>query len=496
MPRNPSQILKHPVAGFRGKTGNQWKISLLVMTAPKEALALKVQAPGKSSKPIKITENGGRVLWRYDINITLKDGSQSLAYHFRGQDYSIEIPGKREPARMAYASCNGFSDPKLIKDIADPFSRWTDLWQKHQEKPFHYFLMGGDQIYSDSIWQEIPKLKEWVLLKEAKMTAEPWTESLRTDVANFYFNLYSERWSVEPVGTVLAQIPTIMMWDDHDIFDGWGSYPDDRHYCPVYQGIFKEADKAFRWFQLQVDDRTQLPESLNISTSYTQGFQIGDLAIAVLDLRSERRLTRVLSEETWKQVYNWVDGLTGCKHLLIMSSIPVVYPDFAALENLLGFIPGQDELEDDLKDHWCSRSHQAERLRMIHRLLSFSQDRTCRVTILSGDVHVAALGILESHRKEVGNSQVINQLIASGIIHPPPPAVALVAVKLLGKKVEEADRGIKAWMATFPGTDVTFIPCRNWMSISGDDKSRLWAEWHTEEKNLGDPYCKVIHSCG
>ena len=26
-----------------------------------------------------------------------------------------------------------------------------------------------------------------------------------------------------------------MTWDDHDIFDGWGSYPVQLQFCPVFQ---------------------------------------------------------------------------------------------------------------------------------------------------------------------------------------------------------------------------------------------------------------------
>ena len=31
-------------------------------------------------------------------------------------------------------------------------------------------------------------------------------------------------------------MPQVMMWDDHDIFDGWGSYPHALLTCSVFQG--------------------------------------------------------------------------------------------------------------------------------------------------------------------------------------------------------------------------------------------------------------------
>ena len=50
---------------------------------------------------------------------------------------------------------------------------------------------------------------------------------------------------------MLATIPSIMMWDDHDIFDGWGSYPEDLQTCDVYPEIYKAAVRHFRLFQLR-----------------------------------------------------------------------------------------------------------------------------------------------------------------------------------------------------------------------------------------------------
>lgn len=67
------------------------------------------------------------------------------------------------------------------------------------------------------------------------------------------------------------------------------------------------------------------------------------------------------------------------------SSLPVAYLDLNAAEVALNALPGQWELEDDLRDHWRSKPHRDERQRLIKRLLNFSAKGT-RVTIVSGDV--------------------------------------------------------------------------------------------------------------
>ena len=40
-----------------------------------------------------------------------------------------------------------------------------------------------------------------------------------------------------------------MTWDDHDIFDGWGSYPDTLQNCPVFQGCYQAALRFYLLFQ-------------------------------------------------------------------------------------------------------------------------------------------------------------------------------------------------------------------------------------------------------
>jgi hypothetical protein len=206
----------------------------------------------------------------------------------------------------------------------------------------------------------------------------------------------------------------------------------------------------------------------------------------------------VLSPQSWEAVYTWLEleEQQDSTHVLLLSSIPVVHPDFSTLENLLRILPGQQELEDDLKDHWHSHTHGQERLRMIHRLLDWSAKAKKRITLLSGDVHVAAIGVIESDRSDAPiNARTINQLTSSGIVHPAPPAIALFYLEHVGDRVEQVDRGITTRMITFPGTPRRFIGVRNYLSLEPDRPAtvdyRIWANWWIEGESV--PYTKVIH---
>ena len=160
-----------------------------------------------------------------------------------------------------------------------------------------------------------------------------------------------------------------------------------------------------------------------------------------------------------------------------------------------GIFPGQQELEDDLKDHWHSRTHKAERLRLVHRLLNFAEEKKTRVTLLSGDVHVGAVGVIESQRAGVKNNHanIINQLTSSGIVHPAPPALMSFALDFLSRDSEQVDRSITASLIEFPGTRRRFIMARNWLGLEPDgEDTRIWVNWYVEGED--DPYSKAIHS--
>lgn len=60
---------------------------------------------------------------------------------------------------------------------------------------------------------------------------------------------------------------------------------------------------------------------------------------------------------------------------------------------------GEPELLDDILDHWSSSRHTVEKGLLLHELRNLATERRIRVTILSGDVHLAAYGFVASTDK-------------------------------------------------------------------------------------------------
>ena len=492
-----------PVLNFRGCSGNAWRLSALVATDDGRAPKFQLTAGGA---PVSVQAKAigafkanrlDLALWRYDFLV--KQGAKPVTarYTLEGDAWDIAVPAAGAAPSLAYASCNGFSSLKLMKSTKVPNALWDDLAAKHAKAPFHLLLLGGDQLYSDSMWEELEALAAWAALPTAEGVKKAPAESLKKQIAEFFRALYPRRWSQPAVARALATIPTLMMWDDHDIMDGWGSYDKALNECPVYREIFASARECFARYQQQLAEGEAHPLALPAQKHFSVGCRIGPLAILALDMRSERAEAQVMGQESWKAVYDWLDGLDAAppKHLFVMSSIPVVYPDFSMLENALGIFPGRQELEDDLKDHWTSVPHREERLRMIHRLLDFSASSKCRVTLLSGDVHVGAVGVIESARYAGGGApQVITQLTSSGIVHPAPPGMVLFFLENVTGKSMSDDRDIRSEIVEIPGTRSHFIGARNWLALAPDTEDRYWANWHAEGER--HPYTKVIHPAG
>ncbi len=521
-------IVLGPILQFVGVEQNQWGVSMLVVTD--NATPPSLQSSGATAQAFaKLTTlNTGSTVWRGGLMVAMTPSAQRVRYSVDGTSKDFYIPATGESPRMAYASCNGFSSPGLMKNIKDKNAQWTRLVNLHtgrerildrQFGPYHLLLLGGDQVYTDSLWDDptCPTIVAWGELTRDLRRKAAWTNDMQAQVAAFFEKLYIARWSQPEVALALASFCSVMVWDDHDIFDGWGSYPIEDHDCPVYQGIFNIAQHYFALFQRHGGIDAPPPSTLPGQSAFNAGYRIGNLGLLALDMRSERcperqlggnlQSAQVIKQSTWDAIYQWMDGQQGMKHLVVMSSIPVVHPSFELLEKLLGVLPGQQTLEDDLRDHWTSPAHKAERLRLVHRLFDFSHSKSCRVTLVSGDVHVAAIGVLESSRGLVGtgtdhsvgtNAQVINQLTSSGVVHPAPPAMARFFLEQACTRVETVDRGITAAMYEFPTTSRRLIGARNFMTIEPDDVAnpaqRLWINWWVEHET--EPSSKVIHAVG
>lgn len=481
-----------PILNVRDATTALWHLSALIVTDG---------SPGKLSWEVagQSDEVEAQLLWAegsysaYCFELHLPRSAVEGTYWLQDDTirHKVVIPGPAEEPRSIYISCNGFSDPKVMaKHKAQQMALWSNIGVRHGQQPYHLLIAGGDQVYADSLLHDGKEFEAWAALSFDEANRASLTPTMAKALGGFYFDLYCKRWSDPAMASIMASVPMLAMWDDHDIIDGWGSYPPERQGCAVMKAIFEAARRSFAVFQQHLPAKSKgHPEGFG--GTFSRALTIGTTAILALDLRSERTERQVMSPDHAQAVFNWMRSLQQGKirHLWVMSSIPVVYPSFSLLEELMTFYPGQQELEDDLRDHWNNVAHAQERVRLVHQLIAVSQNGI-RPTILSGDVHVAALGQVESTR-DPAKVIVINQLIASAVVHPPPPAMVVFGLGLLFQKSMEIDTRIEAKMTPFPGTRNRLIARRNYLVLEPDEQGRVWANWIAEGEQ--SVYTKVIH---
>ena len=491
-----------PILGFRSSTPTVWNCCVLHvfqdLTAAAPALKWKQGTTSQSTNGQPIYTHGNSQVWVYEIPAALQAAESTVAYELADGTgaATFTVPAQQATPRLAYCSCNGFSDPKIARDLANPVERWQHLGQQHAAQPFHLLLMGGDQIYADQMWSNVPELEEWANKSRGNQIRSGFTQLMEAHVRQHYFDLYTVNWARTGPAEMLASIPTVMMWDDHDITDGWGSHPDNLQLRNpalrgggVLPGLFTVAREFFEAFQLRVAPGTARAETITPGgQNLTSLHQIGSVALLVADLRSERTRNQIVSDASWGQIAAALHALPNdrsVKHLLVMSSIPVIYPNGGILNSLASLIPWDpvSDPQDDLIDHWSDSHHHSERERFIRLLFKVAHEKAIRVTLLTGDVHVAGQGIIESDRRQdvPTNSNVITQLIASGIVHPPSGgAIALNALNLLAASAQEIYRGVEGWLVPFWSNGPYLLPKRNWLSLVPVENNSLRAQWHVE----------------
>jgi hypothetical protein len=176
------------------------------------------------------------------------------------------------------------------------------------------------------------------------------------------------------------------------------------------------------------------------------------LAFCGIDARTERTRHQINYPETYTKIFKRLtdefSANKNLKHLILLLGVPIAYPRLQWLENIFsspiiapikflnkrfGFggalfnkFDGQVDLLDDLDDHYTAHQHKRERRELIHNLQSLSRSHGVRITILGGDVHLAAVGRFYSNPKlgipAERDHRYMPNVISSAITNKPPPA--------------------------------------------------------------------------
>lgn len=417
----------------------------------------------------RLDEESGYVFYRYNIEVKLAARfEKTLEYHVLqsgefmpavpnteearsrslAELHKIHLPRAKQSLHWFFYSCSGTQRKKLDDDSPDDMTMWEDVRRVHETQPFNLMAGLGDQLYNDHVLM-LPDVENWLKKvrrhghtfqkvsqgeldnRKAEIMSDAFvTPELKRTFAQFYFQHYCESFTVPVVAKLMASIPQVMLWDDHDIFDGHGCFFPEVQLSPMIQAVYKASRRFYLLFQHhstaeRIQSRKDNPEMYNNTKSYSFLKTLdSQTALLGMDMRSERSVNQIISNEMWQKTITKLKTQlpSTCRQLLVISPVPIIWPSLHIAEASLSAIAsihrrfhlekifatnelyqtfmypfGQaPELLDDLQDQWVSRVHIEERQMLINWFQNFSTERGIRVTFVSGDTHACGIGRFRS----------------------------------------------------------------------------------------------------
>ncbi|KAG2493054.1 hypothetical protein HYH03_008717 [Edaphochlamys debaryana] len=491
--------------------------------------------------------------WRFAGETSCGEREQTLKYTidlFPGGSVSVTLPPASGPWHWAFATCNGLDDPANKNRTGGLQPLWTDLLAQHAQRPLHAIVGGGDQIYNDGVFKG-PNLTGWDqtlrLTDTATRALLPFHEGMRNEVEEFYFSHYCVHMAQPVYAQALASIPSVNTWDDHDIVDGWGSYPDAVHNSAVMQGVFRAAQKFYYLFQQHTTTERAPADGYVYGSS--QLLHLGrSTALVLPDTRTSRTLNTIMPPDYYDYLAERLRGLPDyVQHVVVVLAVPIMYPKLhvrkvleavgdavardtalntilqkTGLIRLLPFRFGEVEVLDDLLDHWDSAGHCRERERAMRLFMDIAAEKGLRVSVLAGDVHCAGYAMahslppgaaggregaehapLPSPEQLAGDPCFVPQVISSAIANVPPPTWLLKVLMEAGEEPKPllehcVTRQVSLMSCAAEGArrsdrDWVLVGERNWCRVGAGEGGGLAFELRCESPlGSGKARCFVI----
>ncbi|MCP4655376.1 MAG: alkaline phosphatase family protein [bacterium] len=306
---------------------------------------------------------------------------------------------------------------------AEMWDCFRDALNRHRHRNLRFVIGGGDQAYTDGV----ESLSIWAYLNKVMRKEGGELVPTQDDMVTWYRDVYRGYWGFEALQNVFSDYPIYMMWDDHELGDGCGSYylnkkrelrlllPSlDEKGKPTYQEgleLYRRMMEAARrvYYEYQHSHNPRTPKG-----QWDYAFYLGDCAFYFLDGRGyrnvERASYRILGKRQFNRFKNWLEKAeTKSKQFLFVdAAVPVFHVRSVIASAEVTEILSHG-FADDLRDSWEHPLHDEERNELTE-LLFAAAARGQKVCFLSGDVHIAAAFKL---RNKAGS--VIYQLTSSAI---------------------------------------------------------------------------------
>ncbi len=448
----------------------------------------------------------------------------------------IRTVGPDDEVRILAGSCRAAApheEPYTLELALDGRGRGVDtLWahakKMSQQSPEEWptlLVLAGDQIYADDSSPDTERRIEQFRDDDSELPTEI--------VATFeeYCWLYHEAWSPPLERWLLSVLPSMMIFDDHDMIDDWNisdtwvdmihqedwwhehaigglmSYwiyqhlgnqsPDEIRADGILEAVSGATDTVLeRWAQ-RVEAQT--PDDGGYRFSYARTF--GEVKIIVVDDRNgrilERGRRRMVAESEWEWVRE--QALDSPRHLMFVTTLPVFIADGLHdlqvwSERVCGGAWGRRFVRHgekarrslDLEDWSAFGVSYAMFVSLIEDVVD-ADDGPSSVVVMSGDIHF-------SYSAEVpirGGGHRVHQIVSSPIrnaLIPHERSIMRFTLTRGGTWIGGLLRRLSRGPRTAPGINLTAGPyfANNMVRIRyhGDEVEAVFE--HSTASDVGD----------
>jgi PhoD-like phosphatase len=345
-------------------------------------------------------------------------------------------------------------------------------------------LLLGDQVYADVL---SPATRTFI--RQRRSHSEP----PFLEVADFeeYTRLYWDSWSDPPVRWLLSNLPTAMIFDDHDIHDDWNTSAAWRaemaakpwwreriigglvsYWCYQHLGNLAPealaADELYKQARQTGDAAPLLREFAARAAATTDGsqwsyaWQLGTSRLLVIDSRAGRVLTDhqrdMLDEAEWRFIEKQMRS-GQFDHLLLATSVPFLLPSpihdleawneaicAGAWGRLAARLGERIRRVLDL-EHWAAFERAFKRLAVLITSVATGSEAPASIVVLSGDVHYAYLANAELDTRA---RAAVYQVVCSPLRNALSPLFERATRAALSKPAERAARLLARWTRVAP----------------------------------------------
>ncbi|MEU0241696.1 alkaline phosphatase D family protein [Nocardiopsis sp. NPDC006198] len=408
------------------------------------------------------------------------------------------------PTRLLYGSCRrptGDTPEGVVRYGPDMLRATARRLAREEVDGNLVLLLIGDQVYADELEEPMRSFLASVRGPDGPDGA-PGDEVVHYGE---YAELYRQAWTDPPVRWLLSTVPTLMIFDDHDIRDDWNTSEawrgamDGRPWWRrritsglgaywVYQHLGNLSAEARSkdplWARVRdargdaadaVDGFALLAHDEPSSYRWSHRYDVGSVRVLMADTRCSRALGEDAVHEGSRSIlgaegHEWLDEnlAGGPDHVVVASTVPVMLP--SAVHHLEAWNeavcagawgewprPLGERLRQAMDlEHWGAFQYSMRRLGDAVGAAARGERGPAPATVLflSGDVHFSyAAPVRHRHVAEGGTR--VTQLVSSPLCNQLSAGTRRV-VRLTASRAVHVVGRVLTRLARVPGIDLSW----------------------------------------